>query len=33
MLPEMTIRIDPEIKKRFSKFVEAEGKIPGQALR
>jgi predicted DNA-binding protein len=29
----MTIRIDPEIKKRFSKLVRAEGKTPGQALR
>jgi predicted DNA-binding protein len=33
MLPQMTIRIDPEIKKRFSKLVRAEGKTPGQALR
>jgi predicted DNA-binding protein len=32
MLPRMTIRIDPEIKKRFSKLVKAEGKTPGQAL-
>jgi predicted DNA-binding protein len=33
MSPQMTIRIDPEIKKRFSKLVRAEGKAPGQALR
>ena len=32
MSPQMTIRIDPEIKKRFSKLVRAEGKTPGQAL-
>jgi len=30
---QITIRIDPEIKKRFSKLVRAEGKTPGQALR
>jgi len=28
----MTIRIDPEIKKRFSKLVRAEGKTASQAL-
>jgi predicted DNA-binding protein len=33
MSPQMTIRIDPEIKKRSSKLVRAEGKTPGQALR
>jgi predicted DNA-binding protein len=33
MSSQMTIRIDPEIKKRFSKLVRAEGKSPGQALR
>jgi predicted DNA-binding protein len=33
MSPQITIRIDPEIKKRFSKLVRAEGKTPGQALR
>ena len=33
MLPQLTIRIDPEIKKRFSKLVRAEGKTPGQVLR
>jgi predicted DNA-binding protein len=33
MSPQMTIRIDPEIKKTFSKLVRAEGKTPGQALR
>jgi predicted DNA-binding protein len=31
--PQMTIRIDPEIKRRFSRLVRAEGKTPGQALR
>ena len=29
---QITIRIDPEIKKRFSKLVKAEGKTPGQVL-
>ena len=29
----ITIRIDPEIKRRFSKLVRAEGKTPGQVLR
>ena len=33
MSPQITIRRDPEIKKRFSKLVSAEGKTPGQALR
>jgi predicted DNA-binding protein len=33
MLSQMIIRIDPEIKKRFSKLVRAEGKTPGLALR
>jgi len=33
MLLQMTIRINPEIKKRSSKLVRAEGKTPGQALR
>lgn len=33
MSPQMTIRIDPEIKRRFSKLARAEGKTPGQALR
>jgi hypothetical protein len=32
MLSQVTIRIDPEIKKRFSKPVRAEGKTPGQVL-
>jgi predicted DNA-binding protein len=30
--PQMTIRIGPEIKKRFSRLVRAEGKTPGQVL-
>ena len=33
MVPQMTIRIDPEIKDRFSKLVRAEGKTASQALR
>ena len=33
MSPQITIRIDPEIKKRFTKLVSAEGRTPGQALR
>jgi len=33
MAPQMTVRMDPEIKKRFSKLVRAEGKTPGHALR
>jgi len=33
MSPQITIRIDPEIKKRFSKLVRAEGKTLGQAVR
>jgi len=33
MLPQMTIRIDPEIMRRFSRLVRAEGKTPGQVLR
>ncbi len=33
MSPQMTIRIAPEIRKRFSKLVRAERKTPGQALR
>ena len=33
MSPQMAIRIDPEIKKRFSRLVRAEGKTPGQVLR
>lgn len=33
MAPQMTIRIDPEIKDSFSKLVRAEGKTASQALR
>ena len=33
MPSQMTIRIDPEIKMKFSKLVRAEGKTPGQVLR
>jgi predicted DNA-binding protein len=33
MTPQMTIRIDPEIKKKFSKLVRTEGKTTGQAVR
>jgi antitoxin component of RelBE/YafQ-DinJ toxin-antitoxin module len=34
MMPsKITIRIDPEIRKRFSKVVEAEGRTPDQAVR
>jgi len=33
MSPQMTIRIDPKIKNRFSKLVRAEGKTPSQGLR
>lgn len=29
MAPQMTIRIDPEIKDSFSKLVRAEGKTAG----
>ena len=32
MSPQMTIRIDPEIKKRFSGLVRAEGKTADQVL-
>ena len=33
MAPKMTIRIDPEIKDSFSKFVRAEGKSASEVLR
>jgi predicted DNA-binding protein len=33
MSAQMTIRVDPEIKKRFNKVVRAEGKTSGQALK
>ena len=33
MSPQMTIRIDPEIKKRFANLARAEGKTPGQVLK
>lgn len=33
MSSQITIRIDPEIKEKFTKLVRAGGKTPGQVLR